>query len=76
LQVAKNGRPVERIPEINYAAFIDSQWHKTVLYVCEMVGKYSMTELWGMDIVRFTKLTFEARSIEGERKKQSMRDRG
>jgi hypothetical protein len=67
--------PIEPILEINYAAFIDSQWHKTVLWTCEMIGQYSMTELWSMDIVRFTKLTFEARSIQNEKRKQAMRER-
>lgn len=60
------------IPIIDYCAFIDSQWNKTVLWVCEMIEKYTMSELWQMDIVRFTKLTFEARSIQAEKRKQAM----
>jgi hypothetical protein len=67
--------PIEPIREIDYAAFIDSQWHKTTIWVCEMIGQYSMSELWSMSIERFTKLTFEARSIQNEKRKQAMRER-
>lgn len=65
--MADAGREVKPIPMIDYAAFIDTRWHDVVLWVCKLLESYTMTELWQMDIVRFSKLTAKAESIQAAR---------
>jgi hypothetical protein len=74
--LADNGKPVPSIPFVDYAAFIDSQWHDVVLFVCKMLEVYSMSELWGTDIVKFTKLVHKAEQILKDKQKAAMSGRG
>jgi hypothetical protein len=60
---------VQPIPLIDYAAFIDSRWHDLVLWVCNLLDAYTMTELWRLDIVKFTKLTAKAEGIQAAKMK-------
>jgi hypothetical protein len=42
---------------------MDSKWNDIVIFVCKMLEVYSVSELWGMDIVRFTGLVHKAEEI-------------
>jgi len=65
--MADNKRQVEPIPMVDFAAFMDSRWHEIVLWVCKMLETYTMTELWNMEIVRFTSLTHKAEQLQHQR---------
>lgn len=55
---------------VDYAAFVDTKWHDTVLWVQRMLESYTMTELWGMEIVRFMKLVQKSAHIQAQRMKE------
>jgi hypothetical protein len=57
---------------VDYAAFIDLKWQDIVIFVCKMLEVYTVSELWGMDIVRFQLLVRKAEDILEEKKKQQM----
>jgi hypothetical protein len=69
------GMPTNPVPLIDYAAFIDSEWHDIILFVCKMLETYTMTELFSLSIIRFMKLTFKAEQIMRDKKKQEMAKR-
>jgi hypothetical protein len=70
--MADAGRKVETIPMVDFAAFMDSKWNDMVIFVCKMLEVYSVSELWAMDIVRFTGLVHKAEQILKEKKKAAM----
>lgn len=53
---------------IDYAAFVDLKWQDIVIFVCKMLEVYTVSELWGMDIVRFQLLVKKAEQILEDRK--------
>ena len=57
---------------VDYAAFMDSKWNDIVIFVCKMLEVYTVTELWGMDIVRFTGLVHKAEQILKAKKMAAM----
>ena len=61
--MADMGRPVPIIQMVDFAAFMDSKWNDIVIFVCKMLEVYSVSELWGMDIVRFTGLVHKSEEI-------------
>ena len=48
---------------VDFAAFMDSKWNDIVIFVCKMLEVYAVSELWAMDIVRFTGLVHKAEEI-------------
>jgi len=61
--MADAGKPVPIIQMIDFAAFMDSKWNDIVIFVCKMLEVYAVSELWAMDIVRFTGLVHKAGEI-------------
>lgn len=62
------GRPVPVIQMIDFAAFMDSKWNDIVIFVCKMIEVYSISELWEMDIIRFTQLVHKSEKILMDKK--------
>ena len=61
--MADAGKPVPVIQMVDFAAFMDSKWNDIVIFVCKMLEVYAVSELWAMDIVRFTGLVHKAEEI-------------
>ena len=57
---------------VDFAAFMDSKWNDIVIFVCKMLDVYSVSELWAMDIARFTGLVHKAEQILSDKKKAAM----
>jgi len=70
--MADNGKQPAPILLVDFAAFMDSKWNDIVIFVCKMLEVYSVSELWAMDIVRFTGLVSKAEQIYAAKKAAAM----